>query len=768
MLRDFLPRLSNLDYGFLFEFSDKNTNRSLFYSDLFVPFRQNSQNVFFTQSHFGYNSFYNTGSYEGSNASYRVDLNVGGGYRFFLPGTTIRALGVNSFFDSSQIFGQWYNSWGVGLELVWQGDNNNLFDLSFNNYGNQFQDLEGAVGLWRKGDVNFDLELGFSRGFYNGDIDVRFKGNAYQFSTGENQTIAGGRGGIEIIDGGGLLKFAYDVGYDESKGTYHSISASMNIGFHIEDLFSSNNPFSMPQRIFMSPERNPARVMSQRVRRNNNLPDKVVTAQRRPSSGAYFRIDFNGPYISGSGSYTQSTTNTTGTWNITYAKSGTTLNAGASSYTISLAGDTSKLTFPLTVTITPNPTQPTGTFTVAQSGTAGAAETITFNSASDVKTVPPSGNTIGTAAVPSISKTYGSGTSGSQGTISIAGTGVQTLSVTVNSVNEPTPGVAYFNVAINAPYSYGSGTYTQSSNTAGTWNITPVKDGTNYRTRSASYTVTLSGDTSLLTFPLTATITPNATVATGAFTVAQSGTSGVAETVTFNNSSDLVKTVPTSGGSVGTSAVPNVTRQIGSGSSGSQGSITISATGIQALSIDVVSSNEPSPLNPYFELTINTPYWTAEAPGSTGTYIQNSNTSGTWTITYGPNGGNPATGYLCAAYSYTIKLMGDTSSLPATFTITITPSPTPTGDVELRVNESQSSTWSTPQTVTMTTATGSVTVGKTSGLCCASGIGPQPCVIRCVPEVYANPGTITTNTGGNFTISAPGVQSLVVTLSSTN
>jgi hypothetical protein len=541
----------------------------------------------------------------------------------------------------------------------------------------------------------------------------------------------------------------------------------MNIGFEVEKLLCGQNPLVMPHATFKSPERNPRKILTQKVRRNTNLPDKVVITAGQtgpPPASPYFRVTMNGPYISGTGSYAQSS-NTSGTWTITYVNNAGTLSVQSTSYTVSIVGDVSGLVFPLTATITPNATQPTGSFTVRQSGVANQPETVIFNSPSDlVKTIPTSGSSVGTTPVPSITKNYGSGSSGNQGNITITGSGVRTLTVAVNSVNEPTPGVAYFTVAMNGPYGFGTGTYTSSSNTTGNWTITPVIDGLNYHTSAASYTVTLTGDTSGLIFPLTATITPNVTVAGGQFIVRQSGTSGVSETITFANSGDLVKTIPPSGTSVGTTAVPDVIRQTGSGSSGSQGSITITATGVQTLTIDVVSGNEPTPVSPYFELTINTPYWTTEAPGSTGTYAKTSNTSGTWTITYGPNKGDPATGYLCAAQSYTITLLGNTASLTFPLTVTITPNATPS-TIEMRVKQDQAGGVNVAETVTMSNSGDNVkTIGKPSGESCCSGSG---CTIRCVPEMYY-PNALPTNTGGNFTISATGVQSLVVTLTSTN
>ena len=340
---------------------------------------------------------------------------------------------------------------------------NGLLDFTANNYGNQFQNLQTVTDIWRKGDLNYDLEVGYSHGLSDGSIDIRCKYNAYQFTIGNNQTINGSKGGVELLTGDGLCRLASEKGYDKYKATYNSIAASINMGFQLDALMYGQLPISMPQSIFMSPERNPRRLLAQKVRRNTNLPDKVVA------------VNNNGPG--------------------------------------------------------PGP-------------------------------VPP----------------------------------------------PPPPGGAHF------------------------------------------------------------------------------------------------------------------------------------------------------------ELAINGPYWTSEAPGSTGTYTKTSDTSGTWTITYGLNGGAPASGYLCAAHSYTITLVGDTTGLPSSLMVTIIPNATPS-TIEMRVAAANGPA-NVQETVTMTIPGDVVkTIGKPLGDACCSGGG---CTVRCIPEMFVPPGTSTTTTGGNFTISAPGVPSLVVNLVSTN
>lgn len=87
MFRGFPPQLSNLDYGFLYEFSSKGYyNRSFcfFYSDLFLPLLQLCNDVLFSQANYGYSGFSDGSTYEHVAAAYRDDVSVGGGYTLLL------------------------------------------------------------------------------------------------------------------------------------------------------------------------------------------------------------------------------------------------------------------------------------------------------------------------------------------------------------------------------------------------------------------------------------------------------------------------------------------------------------------------------------------------------------------------------------------------------------------------------------------------------------------------------------------------------------
>ena len=137
MFRDSLPLFTSMEYGFLYESSSKGYKRSQFFANFFLPILETRRDVWFCQAQYGYNGFSspgtygngsqaqygynglsNPGVYGNGSAAYREDVSVGGGYRFFLNTPSIIVFGFNSFWDVSRIYGSWWSSWGVGLEMV--------------------------------------------------------------------------------------------------------------------------------------------------------------------------------------------------------------------------------------------------------------------------------------------------------------------------------------------------------------------------------------------------------------------------------------------------------------------------------------------------------------------------------------------------------------------------------------------------------------------------------------------------------------------------
>jgi hypothetical protein len=140
----------------------------------------------------------------------------------------------------------------------------------------------------------------------------------------------------------------------------------------------------------------------------------------------------------------------------------------------------------------------------------------------------------------------------------------------------PGPTTPHFVFAVNADPT--ALTYTQDPG-----NATGTMHALTFISQGNSYSITVVGVNGL-TFPLTATITPvnGLSLIIG---VRQDGVGNAPETVTFPNSSILTRTVPPDGNSVGGVHVPIIFTS----GPGTQGTITITAPGVQTLTITIVS-----------------------------------------------------------------------------------------------------------------------------------------------------------------------------------
>jgi hypothetical protein len=138
----------------------------------------------------------------------------------------------------------------------------------------------------------------------------------------------------------------------------------------------------------------------------------------------------------------------------------------------------------------------------------------------------------------------------------------------------------FFIFALGPTTGIGFMTYTQDpGNTAGTIHL-----NSNAVSQAQFYSITVVG-TNGLTFPLVATITP--AINNAIFLLVREDTLfGAPETVTFPNSATLTRQVPPNGNSDGAGvSVPDIS----AGNPGTQGTITVTAPGVQTLTITVVA-----------------------------------------------------------------------------------------------------------------------------------------------------------------------------------
>jgi hypothetical protein len=282
MLTPFLPKIPNLELGFLYSFG-KNVRTGRFTADYLLPFRLSADSVLFGEAHAEGWDFWKRPSVSittppdftttTSTTNSRVDLSFGGGYRTMLGGTTF--LGANGFYDASRVFNKWYSSGGVGLEMAATVGGGDAVDVNFNWYGNLFN-RDVLVNAFRNKGNSFDVEAGYSHALFDHAMDLRLKLVGYQFDIGT--AVQGWRGGADLTTKNGMFTFRYEHGYDRLNGDYNTVGGFITVGLQLENLLSFESPFIAPEPVFKSP-RDLRRLLGLKVKRNWHQPTSVVVAR---------------------------------------------------------------------------------------------------------------------------------------------------------------------------------------------------------------------------------------------------------------------------------------------------------------------------------------------------------------------------------------------------------------------------------------------------------------------------------------------------------
>jgi hypothetical protein len=286
MLGSLLPRIPNLEFGFLYNFGS-NLGSGRISGDYVLPLSMGHDAVLFGEAHGEWQDFWTkpTVSFApapsftvtASGTANRVDLSFGGGYRTLRANKTL--LGVNAFYDSSRLFDTWYSSGGLGLEMAAIVAGDDAIDLNFNWYGNLFS-LDGIINAFRNKGNSFDVETGYSHGLPDRSMDLRLKLVAYQFDIGT--PVYGLRGGADLTSRNGMFTLRYEHGQDRINGSYDTIGGFVTVGFQLENVLKGENPFVAPEPVFRSP-RDLRRLLGLKVKRNWHQPAASVLAR---ASGA--------------------------------------------------------------------------------------------------------------------------------------------------------------------------------------------------------------------------------------------------------------------------------------------------------------------------------------------------------------------------------------------------------------------------------------------------------------------------------------------------
>ncbi|MBI5249289.1 MAG: inverse autotransporter beta domain-containing protein [Desulfomonile tiedjei] len=289
VLRDFLPKVPNLEFGFNYLFG-KNLRQSSWTVDYLLPLRVRSNGVFFGELHGNFlsyksnnwvpflNNFWNLTA---PGARSRVDLSVGSGYRRMFGQDLM--LGANSFYDVTFLLGNCWISSGLGIEMAANGPGDSAFDLNFNYYSPVYGEFNSRGSVFptfnivndiRKGEASFDLEAGYSIPVLERSMDLRMKITGYQFGFG-NHRESGWKTGGELTTADGVFRLSAEYGKDGVFGSYGIVGGYVNIGFRIENLLKGESPFDSPEPVFRSP-RNFTRLLTRPVKRNWLKPSSLV------------------------------------------------------------------------------------------------------------------------------------------------------------------------------------------------------------------------------------------------------------------------------------------------------------------------------------------------------------------------------------------------------------------------------------------------------------------------------------------------------------
>jgi len=435
MLGCYLPRISNLELGFLYSFGNRvRTGR--FTADYVLPMSLGKDALLFGEAHGEYQGFWKK-TPDGSQN--RTDLSLGGGYRKMLGDNAL--LGANAFYDSSRLFNRWYSSGGLGVEMAAIVGADDALDVNFNWYGNLFS-RTGFVNAFRNQGGSFDVEAGYSHALFDHTLDLRVQVAGYQFDIG--QKVYGWRGGVDLTTRDGMFTAKYQYGHDKINGSYNTVGAFVNIGFQLENVLKGASPVTMPEPVFKSP-RNIRRMLTRKVKRNWHMPAQVLARAGRGGGEAHFELVINPPYWCDGGDCSAGFVETESTsraiWRIRFThQTGDDWCGASGGYTIRLVGNTSGLVFPLTVTITPSGWRPwINEFTVRQDyGNFDFETTIMANPGDLVKNIPPDGGTgvVVPGEHPRIHRNIFTGAQvGFQGRFTISAPGVTPLEVDIISSN---------------------------------------------------------------------------------------------------------------------------------------------------------------------------------------------------------------------------------------------------------------------------------------------------------------------------------------------
>jgi hypothetical protein len=214
--------LNPLSASYFYNYGDRIRSGTLIL-DYYLPLRVYNPDCLLTvRAHGEFNDFFNAPA---ANSRYRTALTFDGKYMHYLsPGILA---GGHLRYDATKLYGTWESSWASGVEFFRSFGPTNSLDLRVNFYG-KFA-AGSALGIFRSGPSNYDVQVGYAQTLYYGGPTVTVTLTGYAFDTGH--IVRGWALAAYLRPPFWFLTGTYQMGHDAVNGTYYTVGALANFAF---------------------------------------------------------------------------------------------------------------------------------------------------------------------------------------------------------------------------------------------------------------------------------------------------------------------------------------------------------------------------------------------------------------------------------------------------------------------------------------------------------------------------------------------------------
>lgn len=236
LLQGILPEIPRLKWGYLWTFGNQRQGRLVL--DYMLPIAI-GRDIVFGEFHGRFEDFIKAIR---GNRDPNLQILLGGGYRKRV--TDDFMVGVNGFWNSRRVFGQWRSAGILGLEMCTVMPGDGIFDANMYWFGNPLDVEPGPINAFKNGRADFKVEGAYSQSVFEKSLILRVKISRYVFH--QVDTVRGFYVGSDVRTSDGMYRVDYVYGYDVLNRNYHNLGLYVTVGFRVEKIFSRENPFSKP------------------------------------------------------------------------------------------------------------------------------------------------------------------------------------------------------------------------------------------------------------------------------------------------------------------------------------------------------------------------------------------------------------------------------------------------------------------------------------------------------------------------------------------